>query len=1346
MWLACMVLIQAQAEAYVLKSASLRSSSNSSRLIFTADNTVKFRVNLTGPKNVVLHLPGAHLSTDMPKVDKDPLIQSIKVETRDKGISLLISTRMPGITVLPSYEAVSRRLTLEFGGPAGFEQTTEDEYGLPPADPELSLNPPEPRAPVVKADQSKQPLAAAGGSVPAPERAEAQSAKAEPVRQEAGEAQPPGKAPATQLKTKAAPQGPEPQAAPPAPKPKANLASGVIPPPPEPLPKEVGGGPAEPTAAQTQTALRIPVPVPDPETAPRDDAGQPSIETGQNITMEQAPAEPKPPAKTIAEPAEPALSEKDQAKAGPEPAAEPAEPVVQAEPQTPAPQVLRIRRGTHPKYTRVVLDGDAPMTAHIVQEEKQLILSLERGDLAAKATVAKPDRRTKAIEVIQKSPLRIMIGLNGWLSSHKLFYLLKGRKVVLDFEISQKPPKPKPKSEVATPEKPQTKLAGAKPPESAKAEIKPRAESKPQKEQAPEPKTQAVAAAPVPEPKPALEPVKAGPAPRKSAPPTKSNMAVIGPEPRQLTQSEAQARSAALNQIQSRAASRAIPPPPPEPEASGESIPIERPRQSKPQLKDLAQKPPLPVPLATRARVHPHFRTYAKGSIPPIPTPPPLARPRGPVTQVEEPIATTAGGEVPAPTTRDVLQKVAQAEAESQAESETESRADEAQKPAAPKPVVVADRPPQAALLGAAGKQDIEATRAFENAKAEFDSRRYQQALDGFKAYLEQYPEHRLAGEATFRMADAFFNLHERGFQPYYNDAMKYYQRGIDLYPQSDQVPWALLMMGRAAMLGGEPFKAAGYFEVVVADYPKSEYVPLALVQRAQAYMAEGKINRALEEFRLVSERYPYSRYRKDADWGQAQALFNMSRYQRASLLLKDMDRRDPQLRIKEPELLYYIGEAEFQQKNYAEARSHFLWALNIMPNLPDNDIVLTRVGDTYKFEGDHNAAKDIYRRVVNMFPDTDGALVSRIRLAESPAKAEGHDWDIFKVEATTDAFKTYREIATKYPEREVSELARLKMGVYYFKKKDFELAMETLLGLLRDNPHTIFKPQINYTANLIALGIMDELHKKGKPMALMNTYWQYQGSLTRPNGNTVLKHLAWAYEMNGWFERSAGLYKTLLQRGVDTPKIKLDYARVLLKNRKYETVPDLLNDEVTRKLDEPLLTQARSVLGRAYQHLGKYRLARANLRLAVGRRPLGPGAAEDYYALGRANEFLNEPMEALAALEHSSNLLLEEKGPASKSLNYLVCMDGGAAALDARRVDKAKEFYQRAVEMAPSPPEKGQAMYKLAETQKEVGQTKEAAATWTKLAQLKVNPWSEMAVRHLADMQLAPSLARVGK
>jgi tetratricopeptide (TPR) repeat protein len=120
------------------------------------------------------------------------------------------------------------------------------------------------------------------------------------------------------------------------------------------------------------------------------------------------------------------------------------------------------------------------------------------------------------------------------------------------------------------------------------------------------------------------------------------------------------------------------------------------------------------------------------------------------------------------------------------------------------------------------------------------------------------------------------------------------------------------------------------------------------------------------------------------------------------------------------------------------------------MPDIRDNDIILTRVGDSYQFEGAFKAAKVIYNQVVKLFPDTDGGLVARIRLAESPSKDKDHPWDIFQVAPTTDALKTYNEILTKYPTRPVAELAQLKLGVFYYKKGDYPKALAILEQLLQ--------------------------------------------------------------------------------------------------------------------------------------------------------------------------------------------------------------------------------------------------------------------------------------------------------
>jgi TolA-binding protein len=268
---------------------------------------------------------------------------------------------------------------------------------------------------------------------------------------------------------------------------------------------------------------------------------------------------------------------------------------------------------------------------------------------------------------------------------------------------------------------------------------------------------------------------------------------------------------------------------------------------------------------------------------------------------------------------------------------------------------------------------DGDAQALFDRAKLDFDTRRYADAYAGFDQFLMRFPGHRLAAEAAYRRADAFMSLSERKIAPSFWDVMEKYQYALDRFPDSDQAPWALLMMGKASALFGEPFRAQGYFDLVTQDYPQSQYASLAMVERGQTFLAEQDYNRALEEYRRIVERYPDSRYRKDAEWGMVQAYFGLSAYDRAAALVEQMLARNPRLYLEEPEILYHLGEAQFQLRKYVEARANFLWVLNLKPDIRDNDIILARVGDTYQYEGEYKTAQDVFKQVVNLYPESDG-------------------------------------------------------------------------------------------------------------------------------------------------------------------------------------------------------------------------------------------------------------------------------------------------------------------------------------------------------------------------------------
>lgn len=1221
------------ADAAVITGASLIPNHQASRLVLSANGPLEYQVELADPQTVVLHFLNARLETPLPDTTGDPLIAGISVQPEGGGLALTVRTRMPGVTVLPLYEAQDRRLTLELGGPPTLEEK------VPSAKEQPSI--PKQTQPMPQAvdEPAPQPV-----KKPAPE----------PALKKAPTAVAKATVPSSQAKPEAKPK--------------------LV---PQPVPSA--------KKAETKPEFEKPGQIEPPK--PDKPAVQPSV---------------------VAKP---------------------------AEPKAPPPQVLRVRIGSHPEYSRLVLDADAELRGLLYSQSQEAILTLERGKSAPGLKLPKGDERIESLELMQADPLKLRLRLARPLARHQLFQAGQGEKLVLDLRLITPQAWARQKAAHKKEQKAET-------PGQQEAQAKAEAKAMDKADLA---KVESPAKREVSPDLPVMEPNQA---PQELPDPSTDGQGMA-------ERSEGQKPAAGLNvapEAESQAAALAMP---------AQTQASLGPDAPQPAEKSPAQAKPerFPeIPMASMAETGQEV-TLARGKIPPVPPPPVMARPRGEIKVQPETEPPTSA--------KQVIGKVAQAQAErsargampspppeasppmeeeqptSRAPSPTPVAPQTAQAPAtAPMPAPPDARLPQAARLGAKAQMDREAKALFNRAKQELDARQYAEAVNGFEQFLLRYPKHSLTGEATYRLADAFFYLHEREMVQYYMQAMENYQKAIDLYPESDQVPWALLQMGRVAMLSGEPFKAQGYFQIVIEDYPKSEYVPLAMVNQGRAYVADGKWARALDEFRNVAEKYPDSRFRKDADWGQAQALFGMARYERASYLLQDMDRRFPKLRLTEPELLYYIGEAEFQLKRYAEARRYFLWALNIMPDIRDNDIILTRVGDSYQFEGAHKAAKVIYNQVVKLFPDTDGGLVARIRLAESPAKDKDHPWDIFQVAATTDALKTYNEILRKYPTRPVAELAQLKLGVYYYKKKDYPKALAVLEQLLQKNPRSSFRPEVEYTLDLTTVGYLKHLRKQNKPIALMDAYLRNRVSLRRPNSNQMLEILAWAYENTGLNMRAAKLYQVLISRGLDRLDFHVALARTLMTGRDYEGVLAALPAKIVARLTKEAAVEGRSLRGRALAAVGKCKQAAPLLEQILEQRFEYPWVALDYAALGRCLIKMDKIISGLKALDEASRRF----DPGERLEKYLVAMESGAAARRIGQTERALGYLQSAEKLSIDDRGRAQAIYEQAATLRSLKRNAEVAKAYQRLVKLKVQPWAGMARRHLEDMKLAPRLATVGK
>lgn len=93
---------------------------------------------------------------------------------------------------------------------------------------------------------------------------------------------------------------------------------------------------------------------------------------------------------------------------------------------------------------------------------------------------------------------------------------------------------------------------------------------------------------------------------------------------------------------------------------------------------------------------------------------------------------------------------------------------------------------------------------------------RYEQAVDGFRAFLKSYPASRYAPSAQYWLAEAYYARRD------FPKAISEYQALRSHYPASTKTPEALLKIGYCYSVLGKKEEARGAFDELVKGYPQS--------------------------------------------------------------------------------------------------------------------------------------------------------------------------------------------------------------------------------------------------------------------------------------------------------------------------------------------------------------------------------------------------------------------------------------------------------------------------------------------------------------------------------------------
>jgi tetratricopeptide (TPR) repeat protein len=160
-------------------------------------------------------------------------------------------------------------------------------------------------------------------------------------------------------------------------------------------------------------------------------------------------------------------------------------------------------------------------------------------------------------------------------------------------------------------------------------------------------------------------------------------------------------------------------------------------------------------------------------------------------------------------------------------------------------------------------------------------------------------------------------------------------------------------------------------------------------------------------------------------------------------------------------------------------------------PEREINHLVLNQIGDTYRNEGSITDAVKFYRMVLDRFPNTDGAIISKIRLAE---QQEERDWIEKTRKEVGSPQNIYEDIVNhsvdkKEEKNPLIQLSMLKLGITYQKEKEYQKSLKVLKELLDKYPKTSLERELTHALMKTIEGMQKNEIKDKNYFNIINFY-----------------------------------------------------------------------------------------------------------------------------------------------------------------------------------------------------------------------------------------------------------------
>ncbi len=381
-----------------------------------------------------------------------------------------------------------------------------------------------------------------------------------------------------------------------------------------------------------------------------------------------------------------------------------------------------------------------------------------------------------------------------------------------------------------------------------------------------------------------------------------------------------------------------------------------------------------------------------------------------------------------------------------------------------------------------------------------------------------------------------------------------------------------------------------------------------------------------------------------------------------------------------------------------------------------------------------------LYTETQRRFPDSDGALISRIRLAENKNEEQGKAPKLDKVlgiELSPSAVKTYKSIIDKYPDRQVAQLAMLKLGALHYRDKKYQEAFDVLKDLLIKHPGTEFYRDAAFALRQSFDQRMKQLAAKKDTFQLLSFYDSFKDNLPQELKTKYAHLLGDAYFDLKLYDKAREHYREAVKGGRKDPGVELNLALSLFHLG--ENGPA---EEAFRAYARNYPAHGKLAMINLYQGQALLALNRPQEAVQAFEKVLGKGRESRYFVpalalLAETRVKTDKPELAVEVLAKA----LPRIPAANKERNRLSILLGEALLASGRAKD-AEIVLAKALQDIPLDDQHAGSYYRLGLAYLEAGRMEKAREVLNKVAGSGDPFWAKMAGNRLAVADLSVRLS----